>query len=275
MSKKSAEDLKNIFMQVCMEYIPKYGHRFVSGNECDKATQIKEYIDTFVKSGIDSKNIISISNQLMKSGLYSEYPPKPGDFVLAWENQQIKNKYNEKGGADIYNSFLSFDRVMSARYKALWSSLNSTTREDFVTEWIKELSELKVGSKEIAQLADSVKLASVFSRYPPKSVDLCIILAAKTGLPTPSEAYVQACMRKSDIHCTVRYAKKMTGSYNLRSRNDYSIREVFSSHYVSGLRKFFSGSISELDSKAAGILIDPVATKKSAKKELSRIIASF
>lgn len=278
----NAQKVPNDFIEAFRPVLSKFKGRYNPGNfgvsSFSRENLYSICVNFFLEvaeAGLTSDDVAAHGLSVLNDEKHSRFPPNPRQFALELRSFAHANAED----ADFDESLLKLFDWLGRRYSGLWHGPEE--KAGVVSDWASFLSELECTDYDVNSVVKKIRNSSEHSKYPPSSAEIekyLRISSLKIDIPSASEAYLDV-TRNSDISklpLIVRYARRVFGSYALRTRTDQSVRRDFISLYNTIIDDYLSGDL-DLDrafqEKSCSTSKGRVDEPRMSKSELSKLIS--
>lgn len=238
----------------------------------------ENYYKEVSHEGISSEEVSLYGTKILDDERFSRFPPNTREFAVHIKRMTNRNSPDSSG---LDESLIKLFEWLGRRYPGLWHS--SENRSDVISDWESFLSQVNCDDYDVEAVINNIRGSSEYSTYPPSSAAierLLRISSLGSSIPSASEAFL-AISRGGPIEnlpLIVRYARRIFGSYALRTRTDQSVRRDFVSLYNSVVDDYLAGSIDlekEFEQTSNKAPATPVEEPKMKKSDLAKLISGM
>lgn len=238
----------------------------------------ENYYSEVLNENISIEDVSKFGSQVTDDEQYSRFPPNTRQFALGILRLA---KASDPSKKDLDESLVSLFDWLGRRYSGLWHSVEE--RDGVVSDWIAFLEDSGCDDYDANLVIKTIRNSSEHAKYPPSSAEIeryLRISSLDVDIPSASDAYFEISRGKeiSSMPLIVRYARRVFGSYALRTRTDQSVRRDFISLYNSVVDDYLSGSLDlekEFNEKTERPGPDTVNEPRMSKADLAKLISGM
>lgn len=118
-----------------------------------------------------------------------------------------------------------------------------------MNHWQKTLYDSQINSEEMRPVFEDVIKSQEFRKFPPNPSEFVAAALFKRvvtthQIPTPDQAFEQACRGGTTLHPLARHVRRKIGAWTLRTHINASVRSRFIALYLEAAEQLAAGKLS-------------------------------